>query len=105
MPRKQRKYGIVPGAARKINMAKKAIKSKTKAPVWNLKLLYTSPKDPEIEADIQAFEKIIDAFALKFDMADKKYLSDASALKDALTLYEEGIREAEKKFGLYFYFL
>ncbi len=76
-----------------------------KAPIWNLKLLYSSPEDPQIERDMQKIEKACTAFAKRFDIADKKYLHEESELKMALVAYEKLIAELECKPLFYFNFL
>ncbi|MEK7641519.1 MAG: M3 family oligoendopeptidase [Patescibacteria group bacterium] len=60
----------------------------TLSPEWDLKQLYASTSDPQIEADMQEIERGVSAFAQKYDTADKKYLSDATALAAALSAYE-----------------
>ncbi len=72
---------------------------------WNLKLLYKSKTDPQIEADIALAEKSVKAFAKKYQK-DIKYLTDENALFKALTEYEklEGTPEGIKPI-LYFFYL
>ncbi len=72
---------------------------------WNLKLLYKSKTDPQIEADILFAEKAVEAFAKKYQK-DTKYLTDENALFKVLTDYEilEGMPEGIKPI-MYFYYL
>ena len=55
---------------------------------WNLKLLYKSPTDPQIEIDLQAIELAFQSFAKKFDLPEKKYLHDEDALLEILLAFE-----------------
>ncbi|MEK7646573.1 MAG: M3 family oligoendopeptidase [Patescibacteria group bacterium] len=77
----------------------------TKTPVWNLKLLYSSDKDPRIETDIRTFEKNVTAFATTYDVSDRGYLEDASFLQRALVEYEKLIGQSGLKALMYFYYL
>lgn len=77
-----------------------------KAPViketWDLKgLYYKSGKDPQIEADIKAAERAYTNFSKKWSGRD--FLASATALKQALTEYEElaGLPEVGRP-GRYF---
>ena len=72
---------------------------------WNLGLLYSSEKDPKIEADLKSIEKKIAAFAKKYDTADKAYLTDDSKLLKSLNDYEELISTTDEKPLAYFHFL
>jgi oligoendopeptidase F len=72
------------------NSPKKSIKS---LPAWNLKLLYKSPTDPQIERDVVAFENSYQEFAKRYDTPDAAYLSDEEALHEALTAYEQLLRQ------------
>lgn len=55
---------------------------------WELeKLFYQSLKDPRISRDVAKGDRAIDAFVSKYSK-NKKYLSDAKALKKALEDYE-----------------
>jgi oligoendopeptidase F len=78
---------------------------KTKKYQWNLKLLYSSEKDPRIEVDLKSIEKKIDAFARKYDKPDKVYLKNDKKLLEALNDYEELIRTTVEKPLVYFHFL
>jgi len=80
-------------------------KNKSKSPVWNLKLLYKSPADPQIEKDLRRLERLSTVFAKSFDKPDKKYLTDAPALKRALTIYEKLLEAGVPKPLLYFFYL
>jgi oligoendopeptidase F len=75
-----------------------------KAPTWNLKLLYKSPEDPQIEKDMQEIERMCADFAEKYGK-DKKYLIDAAILNSALKDYENLSAYLECKPYLYYYFL
>ncbi len=50
---------------------------------WNLKQLYKSTKDPQIEIDIGMSKKKVSAFVEKWKK-NKEYLKDSSVLKKAL---------------------
>jgi oligoendopeptidase F len=54
---------------------------------WNLKLLYKNLKDPQIDKDIKACEKVINSFIDKWQK-NKEYLEDPKVLKEALDEYE-----------------
>lgn len=53
---------------------------------WDLTSLYKSPKDPEIEKDLQSLEKTYKAFAKKYEK-DASYVSSPKKLKVALDAY------------------
>lgn len=72
--------------------------------IWNLKLLYSSAKDPAIEADMSDYEKACDQFRAKYDTPDKPYLNDANDIKAALSDYEELCKFDGKPY-LYFFLL
>lgn len=72
---------------------------------WNLKLLYSSPEDPQIEKDMVAIEKMCDAFSKRFDVVDKKYLKDEKELAITLAEYVQLKPHIECKPIMYFYFL
>jgi len=55
---------------------------------WNLKLLYTSTKDPQIKKDIEKSKKNVSAFVKKWENNDT-YLKDAAILREALDEYEK----------------
>lgn len=55
---------------------------------WNLKLLYKSHKDPQIEKDIKATEREFKRFASKYQKS-KEWLKKPRALKTALEDYEK----------------
>ena len=55
---------------------------------WNLKQLYESPKDPQIDKDIQEAKKNIDLFIKKWK-SNKEYLKDPKVLKKALDEYDK----------------
>lgn len=76
MPRKQHKQSVV-----------KPVKT-----AWDLSLLYSSAKDPQIEKDVTAAEAAIDRFAKKY-ASDSKLLQPAR-LKGALKDYEALIEDA-----------
>lgn len=86
-------------------MKKKHSKKNIRMPVWNLKLLYSSEKDPRIETDIRKFEKNIEAFLLKYDLQQKTYLENSNILHQALIEYEKLVAQADLKAYLYFYYL
>ncbi len=72
---------------------------------WNLKLLYSSEKDPKIESDLKLIEKKVSIFAQKYDKPNKAYLKDGKKLLKALNDYEELIRSTDEKPLAYFHFL
>lgn len=74
-----------------------------KAPVWNLKLLYKSPEDPQVEKDMQEIEKKCIDFAEKYK--DGKYLKDENILLQSLKDYDDLCAYIECKPRIYFYFL
>jgi len=82
----------------------KVIKEKIKT-TWNLGLLYSSKKDPQIEKDLKEVETAVESFEKKYKN-DQKYLSDENALFDALTAYEklEGMPQGSKPI-MYFHYL
>ena len=55
---------------------------------WNLKLLYNSPTDPQIENDLEIYNKRRAQFAKKYTNRTD-YLRSEQLLHDALTEYEE----------------
>lgn len=55
---------------------------------WNLKLLYKSIKDPQIEKDIQRSKKEVSKFVKKWKNTDK-YLTNPTTLFTALKEYEK----------------
>jgi oligoendopeptidase F len=70
---------------------------------WNLKLLYKSIHDPQIEKDIQASEKAVKTFIEKWKK-DEEYLKDPKILKKALDGYEQ----LYEKYGIFtkpFYYI
>lgn len=69
---------------------------------WNLKLLYVSQTDPQIEKDLAAAEALYDAFAKKYSVSSA-YLASESELAKALADYE---KLAESPLGVkpYLYF-
>jgi oligoendopeptidase F len=78
---------------------------KTKKYQWNLKLLYSSEKDPQIEKDLKQLEQSCAAFAKRFDVSDKRYLKEALVLKEALLAYEKILKIGVPKPLLYFFYL
>ncbi len=60
-----------------------------KMPTWNLSQIYSSTKDQRIESDLQKIEKLVTNFERKYDTVDKTYLSDSSALLEALCSFEQ----------------
>jgi oligoendopeptidase F len=66
---------------------------------WNLKQLYKSDKDPQIEIDINASKKKIQDFVKKWKDTDE-YLKDPKVLKDAFLEYEK-VEEDINKAVLY----
>ena len=89
-----------------IKKTKKIIKkTSSKAPQWNLGLLYSSRQDPAIMKDVEILEKKYAAFAAKYDIADKVYTRDAKSLLEALTDYEKLAEDSDSKPIMYFYFL
>ncbi len=83
---------------------KKSKKSGKGAQTWNLKLFYSSPSDPQIEKDVTLAEEKWGAFAQKYDVKKKLYLTDASALLEMLTEYEDLLTKTMWKPLMYFYF-
>jgi oligoendopeptidase F len=71
---------------------------------WNLKLLYKSPEDPQIEKDMQEIERMCADFAKTYT-TDTAYLSDPKALLEALTTYEKMSAYIECKPIIYFFYL
>src|SRR3989344_9644620 len=71
---------------------------------WNLGLLYKSIKDPQIEKDIIKMEHSVNDFAKKYDISDKDYLKDESALLGALAHYERLNEENDVNASSYFSF-
>ena len=55
---------------------------------WNLKLLYSSPNDPQIEKDILALERAYGKFAKKY-AGDRSYLKDEQKLLRSLKDWNE----------------
>ena len=55
---------------------------------WNLKQLYKSINDPEIEKDIKTSEEAVLSFIKKWKK-NKEYLKDPKVLKDALDQFEK----------------
>lgn len=72
---------------------------------WDLGLLYKSPTDPKIEADMKAFEGAFDDFAAKFDIDKKEYLRDPEKLLNALRSYEKLLGEHSPVPLFYFHYL
>jgi len=71
---------------------------------WNLKLLYSSPKDPRIEQDTASIERAYSRFAKKYRKR-KDYLVNESKLYKALTDYEKLYeKSAGEKSLLYFFY-
>ncbi len=72
---------------------------------WNMGLLYKSTKDPQIEKDMQLFEKTVVAFEKKYRNTDS-YLNNEADLAKALADYEkiEGMSTNSKPIR-YFNFL
>ncbi len=60
---------------------------------WNLKQFYSSPKDPKIERDVQAIEKLYADFEKKYKN-NKKYLTDEKELLRALNDWDKLIGAA-----------
>ncbi len=82
----------------------KSKKSKLKTH-WNLKLLYQSPTDPQIEADLKHYKEKRQAFAKKYqNQAD--YLTNEDQLLAALTDYQELLNQLNGARPLmYFHYL
>lgn len=82
--------------------------NRTKLPfptTWNLKLLYQSATDPQIELDLKSYEEKRASFAKKYvDRTD--YLTEENALLEALTEYEQLLNELNGARPLiYFHYL
>ncbi len=56
---------------------------------WDLKLLYSSPTDSQIEKDLQYAEKVAVSFEKKYKVKNPAYLKKMNALHVALTEYEK----------------
>ncbi len=71
---------------------------------WNLKLIYDSEKDPQIEKDIATYEKAVENFIRKYENTSL-YLSDEKKLKDALADYENlfSMKEPRKAINYFHY--
>lgn len=69
---------------------------------WNLKKLYKSDDDPQIELDISTSEKRIHTFVKKWK-TNKAYLKDPKVLKEALEEYQTVYKEISK--ALYYIIL
>ena len=61
---------------------------------WNLKLLYASPKDPQIEKDVKAIERAYVAFEKKY--RGKDFTKNETVLLKALKDYEK----LKEKYGI-----
>ncbi len=83
-------------------VSKKLPKNSAIKTTWNLELLYKSPKDPQIEKDMQAMEKACADFAKKWKGKD---FSKPKILLDSLHDYEklEEVLSGAKPI-MYFYF-
>lgn len=53
---------------------------------WNLKLLYKSPSDPQIEKDLKKYERAMERFGLKYGEKED-FLKNPTSLKKALDEY------------------
>jgi oligoendopeptidase F len=72
---------------------------------WDLKLLYSSPNDPQIESDLERYRKKRSEFAKKYSNRTD-YLTDEAALLEALKEYEQLIKElGGAKPLMYFHYL
>ena len=79
--------------------------TKVRKKEWDLTQLYSSPKDPKIEKDMQETEKVFADFAKKYDVADKQYLKDTDKLHRALRDYEKIHEYAIPRPLFYFFFV
>ncbi len=72
---------------------------------WNLKLLYASPEDPQIEQDLKTYDEKRRLFAEKYNKG-ANYLTEEEALLTALTDYEQLINDLNgAKPLMYFHYL
>ncbi len=72
---------------------------------WDMTLFYASAKDPQIEVDLQSFEKAHSAFARAYK-GKQDYMTSESALLEAMKDWEELMNIAgTSKPILYFHFL
>ena len=72
---------------------------------WDLKLLYKSPKDPQIEKDIRRAERVCDEFAKKYSKS-KTHLRNENALLKALKDCEKLIEDSSgSRAVFYFHYL
>lgn len=69
---------------------------------WNLKLLYKSEKDPQIEKDVKTYEQAIKKFVAKYQK-NKNYLKDSNALLTALNEKEKILAMTEGAKTLIYY--
>lgn len=72
---------------------------------WNLKSLYSSTEDHQIEKDLRVMEEVCEEFSKKFDTASKAYMINTLALLEALKEYENLNIKLECKPFLYFNYL
>lgn len=73
--------------------------------MWNLKLLYSSTEDPQIEKDLRIMEDVCEEFSKRFDTVSKSYMTSMLALLEALKEYENLNIKLECKPVLYFNYL
>ncbi len=71
---------------------------------WNLRLLYKSNTDPQIERDCVLLENAYARFAKKYGGPDRKYLTNNAALLSALKDYEKLCELDSSKPLLYFFY-
>lgn len=70
----------------KKEIGKKNVSKSAHKKDWNLRLLYKSANDPQIETDLKVFEKAFENFNKKYTKS-KNYLVEAKELKKALDDY------------------
>ncbi|MEK7228187.1 MAG: M3 family metallopeptidase [Patescibacteria group bacterium] len=70
---------------------------------WDLALLYKSPKDPQIEKDIQSIEKLCDTLAKKYK--DKKFIQSPELLYSALEDIEKTASSVNESKPLFYFWL
>ncbi|KUK79836.1 MAG: Oligoendopeptidase, pepF/M3 family [Microgenomates bacterium 39_7] len=72
---------------------------------WNLKLLYSSPDDPQIETDLETYKEKRRIFAQKYEN-QTAYLTSEEQLLEALTEYEQLLNDlGGAKPLMYFHYL
>lgn len=73
-------------------------------PTWDLKLLYRSATDPQIERDVRKIEALYDSFSVKYDTKEHEYLANPNILLDAIHHIEKMYALGQKPL-MYFWYL